>query len=108
MLKTCERCGKQKHMMSWETLCDSCIKEKELERIREEISDVNNWDPDTYSTDYVICPYCGQAIEAAKLGHCDFPEAYTDGTHVLVCDECGKRYQLTTTVSYSWETEKIE
>lgn len=106
MIKTCERCGKQKNMMSWEHLCYSCMKEKELERIQSEIEEGH--DPDTWSSDYVICPYCGSAIDARHLGPCDFEEAYFEGDHECVCGECGKTYRLTTSVSYSWETEKIK
>lgn len=106
MLKTCKRCGKQALMMSWEDTCFSCRKEEALENIQTAI-EVGD-DIDTWSSDYVICPYCGSAIDARSLGYCDFPQAYTDGDHELVCDECGKTYRLTTSVSYSWETERVE
>ena len=60
MIKTCKRCGKQKNMLSWENLCYQCGKEIELERAQQSIKS-GDFNPDTYSTDYMICPYCGAA-----------------------------------------------
>ena len=110
MIKTCKVCGKQADMMSWEDTCCDCLRKKELERIRGEIEEAKKSgdEVDTFSSDYVICPYCGAEIEARMYGVFDFPEAYEEGVHVLKCEECGKEYRLHSDVSYSWETRKIE
>ena len=104
MIKTCERCGKQRNMMSWEHLCYSCMKEKELERIQAEIADGE--EPNTGSSDYVICPYCGAAYEQASYE--DTPEMYDEGDQEIECYECGKVFRLTTSISYYYETVKIK
>lgn len=106
MKKICKRCGKEKEMMSWENMCFQCRKEETLEKtqaaIREAAPDES---VDTWSDDYVICPYCGAAMET-NLGYEDFPEIYEEGDHELECEECEKTFILNTHVSYSWETEK--
>ena len=55
--KKCKRCGKEKNMMSWETMCYEGMKLKALEEtqtaIREEEPGEN---VDTWTNDYVICP----------------------------------------------------
>ena len=104
MIKTCERCGKQKNMMSWETMCYSCCKEKELERIQQAIEDGES--PDTSSSDYAICPYCGTPHEQLSYG--ETPEMYAEGTDEMQCDTCEKFFKVHTTVSYYWRTEKLE
>lgn len=74
--------------------------------IQEQIA-AGDEDVDTYSTDYVICPYCGCAHETC-LGYEDFPEIYEDGDHELECDECGKIFVMETTVIYSWQTRRAD
>lgn len=106
MKKICARCGKEKEMLSWETLCYSCMKEKEKERICQEIREGEE-EVDTGSSDYIICPYCGNAIDTC-YGWEDFPEMYEDGDHSLDCPECEKTFILTTTISYYYETQKQE
>jgi len=98
----CERCGKY-DKTAWITggLCVDCCKEKDLEKIQQSIKD---GEPDTFSSDYIICPYCGFAFEP------DFEDDYLfeDGDHTYECEECGKEFTVTTMVSYSWETERVE
>lgn len=104
--KVCKRCGKEKYMMSWETMCYECTKLKALEETQANIREAEpDEDVDTWSEDYVICPYCGEALET-NVGYPDFPEIYEDGDHELECPECGKTFILNTIVSYSWETSK--
>ncbi len=106
MMKICERCGKSKHMMSWERICYQCMKEEGLEKTQMAIKQAAPDEKvDTWSSDYVICPYCGEALKT-DLGYEDFPEIYEDGEHELDCPECGRIFILNTCVSYSWETEK--
>lgn len=95
MKKSCKICGKIKDFYSWEdNTCYSCQKEKELKRIQEQIS-LGDEDVDTYSTDYVICPYCGCAHET-KLGYEDFPEIYEDGDHESeVCRKFAMKADIT-------------
>lgn len=106
MTKICERCGKSKRMMSWERICYQCIKEENLEKTQEAVREAGPDEiVDTWSDDYVICPYCGEALET-NLGYEDFPEIYEEGEHELECPECEKKFILNTYISYSWETEK--
>lgn len=105
-VKICERCGKQKRMMSWERICFQCMKAEELERVQERVRAAEpDETPDTWSSDYVICPYCGEAMDT-NVGYEDFPEIYEDGDHQVECPECGKVFTLETSVSYTWETRK--
>lgn len=106
MKKICERCGKQKNMMSWERICFQCMKVENLEKQQTAIRNAKPGEAiDTFSSDYVICPYCGEAIET-NVGYEDFPEIYEEGTHKIECYECGRVFELFTRVSYSWETSK--
>lgn len=104
--KLCERCKEKMTMFSWETMCYQCQKEHALEMAVEAIKNGEN-DIDTYSTDYVICPYCGNAYEA-NVSYEDFPELFIDGTHEIECQECGKTFFLHTNISYDYKTEKME
>lgn len=102
----CKRCGKKMTTFSWETMCWQCQKDAALERSVEAVKSGEE-DPDTYSTDYVICPYCGSAIEA-NVSYEDFPELFIDGSHEIECDECRNTFVLETSISYSYETRKCE
>lgn len=102
MKKICPRCGKLKSMMSWETYCFQCSKERELERQQEQIR--QGEEVDTLSSDYVICPYCGNAFEPHTV---DDAECFEEGDQKMQCFECGKTFILNTSVSFTWETERI-
>lgn len=72
----CKRCGKEKIFLSWETLCPECQKLEALERTQQAIREAEPGENvDTWSDDYVICPYCGGAIET-NVGYPDFPEIF--------------------------------
>lgn len=106
MMKKCERCGELKDMMSWESLCYQCFKAKNLEDSQRSVREPEDGeDIDTFSSDYVICPYCGCAIPT-DLPYSDFPEIFIDGDHEIDCPECEKTYILETGVSYSYETRR--
>lgn len=78
-MKICERCGKPKRMMSWERTCYQCLKEENLERTQKAVREAGpDEEVDTWSDDYVICPYCGEALET-NLGYEGFPEIYEEG-----------------------------
>ncbi len=108
MKKICERCGKEANLLSWETKCYKCMKIEALEAVQEAIRTAEPGEEiDTYSSDYVICPYCGEATDASDWGSYDY-EIYEDGDHECECGECGNTFVLTTSISYSWETSKKE
>lgn len=100
----CKMCGKY-DKLAWVNgrYCDDCFKLRNLVKIRKSIEE---GEPNTFSSDYVVCPYCGNAISDEDL--IDYPELYEDGEHELLCDECGKTFEVDTMVSYSWETQKME
>ncbi len=100
----CKMCGKY-YKLAWVNsgYCDECFKIHNLEKIRESIKD---GDADTFSDDYVVCPYCGFAIGDEDLA--DYPELYEDGEHEISCIECDKKFKVETMVSYDWETHRME
>lgn len=99
----CKKCGKY-YKFAWVNsgYCEDCLKLKELNEAR---SSLNSENPDTFSNDYVICPYCGDAISDEDL--IDLPECYEDGQHEITCDECGREFEVITYVSYSWKTSRM-
>lgn len=109
---TCKRCGKERWVWDADGICSTCHQEIKQEKIQKDFDDFykdaeEGETFDTYSTDFVICPYCGYAIPT-DYGYEDFPEAYEDGDHEIDCPECKKTFVLETAVSYSWETKKKE
>lgn len=106
MRRTCKICGKVKEMFSWENTCYSCQKEQELKRIQEKIA-AGEEKVNTYSTDYVICPYCGYAHETC-YGYEDFSELYEEGDHEIECGGCNRTFVMETTISYSWNTRRTD
>lgn len=106
MKKICRICGKEKEMFSWEDICYACKMEEHLKRQQKAIRDGEE-DADTFSSDFVICPYCGNALETC-YGYEEFPEIYEDGDHEIECPECEKTFILETTISYYYETRRSE
>ena len=78
----CKRCGKECTAWINGGLCYDCLREKHLEDIRKSIEE---GEPDTFSSDYVVCPYCGTAISDDDL--VEYPELYEDGEHEISCIE---------------------
>jgi hypothetical protein len=99
-IKSCERCGKTFNSYLYETMCYKCQKEKNLEDVKKSI--VSGEKTSTYGEDDVICPWCGESIEA----DCESSEFYEDGDHVLQCPYCDKEFTLSTSVSYTYSTER--
>ena len=99
-LKSCERCGKTIKSYCYETMCYKCSKEKNLEGIKESI--LSGEKLSTYGEDEVICPWCGEVLEV----DCETDELYVDGQHVMRCYDCNKEFTLSTSVSYSYSTER--
>lgn len=60
--------------------------------------------PDTADDTLCICPWCGYSF--GYLGYADCPEMNEEGEHNMTCEECGKNYTLTTSVSFFYETER--
>ena len=104
MEKICKICGKSRFMFSWEDICYTCKQKKDLAEIQQKIKNKES-DIDTFSNSYIICPYCGNALDTC-YGYEDFPELYEEGDHELECNECGKTFIMETMVSYSYETRK--
>lgn len=100
----CKRCGKECNAWINDGLCYDCLREKHLEDIRESIEE---GEPDTFSDEYIVCPYCGSAVEGTDA-MLDFPELGVDGEHELECEECGKKFNVESLVSVDWETHKME
>jgi hypothetical protein len=82
-------------------ICKPC----EDQRIKDKIEAWQSQDPediDLYSFDKIICPNCGHEHEA----DCDDSAFYADGTHDYDCAECNYKFEVETTISYSYETSK--
>jgi len=101
----CEKCG-SKTYFNWEKLCYTCSKEKARDEIISAIKEGDE-DVDTGSSDYVICPYCGEYLETC-YGYEDFPELYEEGEHKIDCPECEKTFKMESSCSWYYETSKIE
>lgn len=87
------------------------VKEKWLKRQQETILNREEYDEDeidTFSSDYVICPYCGNAIDLSNCCYDDMPEKYTEGMHSMTCRACGKDYELEAICSWSYETKRVD
>lgn len=108
MKKICVKCGKERFMMSWESECYQCNKERLRDETTKAIQDAEEDETiDTGSSDYVFCPYCGEAMET-DYGYEDFPEIYEEGEHTITCPECNKDFILETSCSWYYETKKRE
>lgn len=119
-MKYCKECGKQ--LPEWEAhqhsddtkewgdpnklyyLCWKHENEFRLKDMKERIQSGEEENPysDILGSDGYYCPHCGEYFEVY-----DDYELYTDGDHDMTCPECGKNFVLTTSVSYSFETEKM-
>ena len=103
VVKICKTCGKEKkYMLSWETECYSCRKERNKKQIQQQIEDGEITEVDC--EDEVYCPYCGLDHEA----DCEDTTFYEDGEHEFTCHECGKVFLVDTHVSYSYSTRRKE
>ncbi len=106
--KKCERCGKNKTMFSWDTLCWECQQDVELENIKNQIQTTEEGEePKTCSNRYIICPYCGEANDSCDLS-LDHPEIMIDGDHTITCQDCGEDFVVNSSVIYYFETYKIK
>ncbi|MCD8148849.1 MAG: hypothetical protein LUE92_04635 [Clostridiales bacterium] len=108
--KICKICGQERGMMSWETICFQCAKEKHLKEQQQAIRDGDDsyiYGTETSDSDgCIFCPYCGERTKT-YYGHEDFPELYEEGFHKIECPICEKEFELVTDVSFSWETRKV-
>lgn len=100
----CKRCGKECTAWINGGLCYDCLNEKHLGDIRESIEEGK---PDTFSDKYIVCPYCGAVLSNSEDVF-EFPELYEDGECEEICEECGKKFEVDTIVSYAWETKRME
>lgn len=96
----CEICGKPFKSYCYETRCYKCNIEKYNTDIKEGIQ--SGEETSTYGESEVFCPWCGEMLE----GDCETSEFYEDGTHVFQCYECEKEFTLSTSVSFSYSTER--
>lgn len=104
--RKCKRCGKNKSMFSWDTMCWECQRDVELENIKNQVQTTREGEePETCSNRYIICPYCGEAFDACDM-RVDYDETYIDGEHLLECPDCGEEFVLNTSVTYYYETYK--
>ena len=103
MKVNCRICGRETHALSWEDpLCYSCKEKMWDERIKEEIQ--SGEATETSCEDKIYCPWCGEVYDTT-----DEPEiAYGDGDHEVECVECRKPFKISTNVSISYDTERIE
>src|SRR5512141_2687507 len=69
-------------------LCYSC---KEMDTSAEEVD----------SEDYIRCPYCSHRM---SVHDGDSYDLFEDGHHDVSCGECGKDFEVKTSVSYSFES----
>lgn len=100
MIKICKICEKERNMMSWETECYPCKKERHEREIKQQIEDGEITSVDC--EDEVYCPYCGWKQGA----ECDDETFYVEGEYGFTCCECEKEFWVETRVSYSYSTRR--
>lgn len=63
----------------------------------------NTWD------DCLVCPYCGDTTEYGDAWECLPKKGFEhDGDRTWVkCDECGREFKVTLSVSYDFKTEPV-
>jgi len=84
MIKICKTCGKERNMMSWETECYSCRKERNRKEIQQQIESGEITEVDC--EDEIYCPHCGFVHEA----DCDDDRLYIEGECEFICHGCGR------------------
>lgn len=100
MEKTCKSCGVKFDTYYSDDRCPMCqFEEFEKEKYEDE-------EFDTFSGEYVICPYCGCYFEPHTSEDSELFEQ--DGENEYECDNCRKTFIIENYVSYSWETKKVE
>lgn len=86
----CKQCGK-KYNLAWMNggLCEECFRKQKLEEARQSIKE---GEPDTFSDDYIICPYCGEAFEPDPSVKTEVP-IKVNGETFNYCPHCGRNLQ---------------
>lgn len=101
MIKTCEVCGKQRKMLSWEDTCYTCANDKHYADLRENI--LSGEVTETSCEDEIVCPWCGERLDCDD----DYDLLY-EGTHEVECYGCGRFFEVYTRVTYSYDTKRTE
>lgn len=102
MLKKCKVCGKVRNMMSWEDTCYTCCCKKHLDEVKQNI--LSGEETETSCEDEIICPWCGEVQEYDIEDY----EIYEEGRHEMQCHDCERLFNLGVSVSYYYDTERIE
>ena len=69
----------------------------------EKLQDILNSIPDYFDDEEEICcPHCGNAQGFTS----DDTSLYDGNTYPHKCEDCGKSYELSSSMSFSWSTEK--
>lgn len=101
MKRVCNTCGKEKDMFSWESVCFSCREKVYNEDMANSLRSGAAKSTDCESE--IFCPYCG-AIKDPM----DNDDLYIGGGHEVPCGECGKYFNVTVDVTYTYSTERLE
>lgn len=72
-------------------LCSSC---REMDESADEVD----------SDDYIRCPHCSHRM---SVHDGDSYDLYEDGEHGVSCGECGKDFEVATSVSYSFSSPAL-
>lgn len=102
-MRKCVDCGKDFKSYLSSIRCDKCYQKVSLQ---EQLDNIDTEDEDTSSDQVVICPYCKASFE--PVNEDTYRECFEDGCHDVVCDNCGKTFELVTEVSFWWETFRKE
>ena len=63
--------------------------------------DIDNW-----SDEGGICPYCGELYDASDSEGYLYQEE--DSEIEVMCQECGREYIVTPSVSYAWTSHRMD
>lgn len=105
----CESCGKNNVPIDFDykllgnRICYQCKKIKNRAEEKERILTEENYSPFSTEDNGYYCPYCGEFLEID-----DDYEIYEDGDHIAYCENCDSEFMVTTHVSYSYDSYKLE
>lgn len=103
MRVNCKICGRETDILPWQNhLCYTCREREWDEKTKEEMQSGET--TETSCEDKIYCPWCGEIYEPYD----EYELEYVDGVYEVTCNHCEKPFKVTTNVSVTYDTERIE
>lgn len=100
--KTCVVCGKR--FITYHPERDKCTLCKLMDAYKRMSDESENGiEVETFSDEYVVCPYCGDFWVPIHIAE----EIYDEGSHLMECPSCGMDFEILTRVDVSFATSRI-